>query len=121
MLERITNAKCFNLFSLLVMLHITMGMPLVHPFVHAHLGHDEPIPVDNGHRFQNHTDQGETHRCPICDFQATNQLHAAVNNVAHTGHHYTDRLIISASSLSLEAAPQHYEARAPPHFPAVSK
>jgi len=117
MLDRIKFVKFFNLFSLLVILHITMGMPLVHPFVHAHSGHDASGPVEHGHHFQSQTDQDQTHRCPICDFQATNQLHAAANNLAHTGHHYTDGLVTTASSFSLKAVLQHFDARAPPHLP----
>lgn len=119
MLERIKITKFFNLLPLLVMLHITMGMPLVHPFVHAHSGHEEPIPFYNGHHFQNQTDHGEKHRCPICDFQASNQLHAAVHNATYTVHPFIDSLATNASPFSLKVAPQHFDARAPPGSPAA--
>lgn len=114
MLEKIKAAGTFNLLSLLAILYISMGMPLVHPLMHAHTEHDPSVSGDNGRLLQYQTEYDETHRCLICDFQATNQLHAADCCAAFSGHQSIDELVTSAPSFALHSALQHFDARAPP-------
>ena len=116
MLEKIRNAGPFNMLSLLAIVYITMGMPLVHPLMHAHSEHDPHVSAGNGRRLLNQADHCETHPCLICDFQATNQLHAAAFCAAFSGHQSIDELVSTEPSFARHTAPQHFDARAPPAF-----
>jgi len=119
MIEKLKNAGPYNLFPLLVMLYITAGMPLVHPLFHNHAAHDGSVSA-GGALLQDPTHEGRAHRCPICDFKATNQMHAATCNTSLAGNQAIDDLVSTESTFWLKASPQCVDARAPPAHSVIS-
>jgi hypothetical protein len=120
MLEKLKNAGPCNLLPLLVMLYISVGMPLVHPLIHAHAEHDWSVSTSGDRFLQNPTHEGKAHHCPICGFKATNQLHASPYSAALAGDQSIDDFVSTESSFWLSASPQRADARAPPVLSVIS-
>jgi hypothetical protein len=110
-----------NLLQLLVILYIAVGMPVAHPLIHEHSEHDRSGPAYGGLHFHSLAGEGETHHCPICDFEATNQLHATVCNLVPDWNQPLDDFVFINVSFSLKAAPQSVDARSPPSLSAISQ
>lgn len=104
----VTDSTVSHLLCLPAMLFIAVGMPLVHPAVHDHLGHNhniichrvdhlEPADATLQPAFHNHSAHDhsctchnvdhiepaelktEDHLCPICNFLATNPFDQSVS------------------------------------------
>ncbi|MGD9072176.1 MAG: hypothetical protein PVI69_10455 [Desulfobacterales bacterium] len=118
MYKKLKKFGWYNLLPLLVMLYITVGMPLVHPLIHQHSDHDRSVSTCGSLLLQNIADEGKTHHCTICDFEATNQLHSKACNFVPDWHQAIDDFVFIKISPSLKAIPQSIEARAPP-FPSA--
>jgi hypothetical protein len=75
---RLSNNRVLSaLLSLAAMLFIAAGAPLVHPAIHNHLDHEQANDGHCGEHFPVIADSDKGHECPICDFQAENQLHGS--------------------------------------------
>ena len=120
MVDKLKNTRPYNLIPLLVMLYVAAGLPLVHPIFHTHSEHDQSIVASCGLLLQGPEVDGKAHHCPICDFEATNQLHATACNTGLAGSQFIYDVVSIGSSFSLKARPQHMDARAPPALSAIS-
>jgi hypothetical protein len=70
-LTKRTDTISCNLLSLLAVLFIAVGMPLLHPVLHNHFEHHH---ISANHGAEQPSDvpgKKQGHDCPICDFQAT--------------------------------------------------
>ena len=74
MLTKLTDTISYNLLSLLVVLFIAVGMPLLHPLLHNHFEHHHISENHGAEQPSEVPSKNKEHDCPICDFQATSQF-----------------------------------------------
>ena len=73
MLTRLIDIVSYNLLSLLAVLFIAVGMPLLHPVLHNHIDHHYISENHGAEQSSEVPSKDKEHDCPICDFQATSQ------------------------------------------------
>ena len=76
---QMVDQQAFCRLSLLAMLYIAIGMPLVHPEFHDHSDHEHNISGLSAHHIEPTDEKLDDHCCPICEFLATSQLHQCVS------------------------------------------
>ena len=114
MSRKLMYKGCYILLPLVVVLHIAVGMPLVHPFFHNHLDHDHASRCHCAEHLRIISCEDNHHECPICNFLATSPLHATelpktviangqLGNVAHV-----------YQSIQIKTGSKQIEPRAPP-------
>jgi hypothetical protein len=116
MLKKLTDTATCSLIAILATLFIAVGIPLVHPILHDHLGQHHIGVHHEGKRFWAASYQSKTHACPLCDFLATSQLHKA-NSAGTITEGEPVGFIVSANQIILvNSYPLRAEPRAPPAF-----
>ena len=116
MLKKLTDTVSCSLIAILAILFIAVGIPLVHPILHDHLGQHHIGAHHDGKRFWKASYQGKTHACPFCDSLATNQLHSA-DSGGTIAECEPVGFIVSANHIILvKSYPLRAEPRAPPAF-----
>jgi len=114
MFAKLKNVRPYHLLSLLVMLYIDVGMPLIHPLFHFHEEHDQSILACGGDSFNAPEDKGEAHHCHICDFKATNQLHAVESGPFVAADNANESINALFWFFLFRTCLKHVDARAPP-------
>jgi hypothetical protein len=74
MLRKLTDTVSYNLLSLLAVLFIAVGMPLLHPVLHNHFEHYHIIENHGAEQHSEIPSKDKEYECSICDFRATNQF-----------------------------------------------
>ena len=116
MLSKLTIIVPYNLLSLLAILFIAVGMPLVHPLLHSHLEHHH---ISAGHgvdHFQAMSDEDKAHECPICEFLATSQLYDTGLGLIITDNEPIGKIVSINRIFLVKTCPLQAEPRAPPVF-----
>jgi hypothetical protein len=116
MLKKLTDTVSCSLIAMLAILFVAVGIPLVHPILHDHLGHHHIGARHDRECFQATRHQGRTSECPFCDFLATNQLQSA-DSGGTIAEGEPVGFIMSANHIILvKSYPLLAEPRAPPAF-----
>jgi len=116
MIGKLKNTGPYNLVSLMVIMYISVGMPLLHSLFHHHQAHDHFRSAQGAAHFRDQTGHGKVHHCPICDFEAANQLHAAGSMPNAAFHEAMDRCNPTIHLFSFRTCSILVEARAPPVY-----
>jgi hypothetical protein len=115
MLVRIlNNGAPYILLSSTAMLFIAVGAPLVHPAIHNHSGHEQADGAPCSDHFPAIAGADKGHACPICDFQAANQLHGGESEPIFAVDEPIDSISPTPSLSPVRAFPGKVKPRAPP-------
>ena len=76
---RMVDRRAICRLTLLAILYIAIGMPLLHPAFHHHSIHDHHISEHNTDHLEPADEKEEIHFCPICEFLATSPFHQIVS------------------------------------------
>jgi len=114
MLRKLTDTFFYNLLPLLAGLFIAVGMPLLHPILHSHSENYHIISEHCGEHISAFAYEDHELNCPICDFQATNQLYDAgmVRIIANIKP--ADKIASIKNIFLAKTHPLQIEPRAPP-------
>jgi len=99
---------------LLVMLHVSAGLPMIHPLFHAHdearagAGRLSEKSLNKSTNVQPHSE------CPVCDHLATHQMHPALSVAGVVENEAIDVIPFKTPQRSTGARINSIEARAPP-------
>jgi hypothetical protein len=116
MLKKLTDTAYCSLVAILAILIIAVGIPLVHPILHDHLGQQHIGAHHDGKRFWAASYQGKMHACPLCDFLAMNQLHNADSDGTITEGEPVGFSVSANHIILVKSYPLRAEPRAPPAF-----
>jgi hypothetical protein len=115
MLTKLTDTVSYNLLSLLAVLFIAMGMPLLHPVLHNHFEHHHISENHGAEKPSEVPSKNKEHDCPICDFQATSQFFS-ISLIPVITDKNPFFITLSSNHLSLvKTCSAQTEARAPPY------
>ena len=114
MLRKSKNLISYSLFSLLAVLFIAIGMPLVHPVLHQHLDHRHIHADGDVKHLATIQDDEKDRECSICDFLATYQLHSSGLGLIITANEWVGRVAQTHQIFLVQIGPFSAKSRAPP-------
>jgi hypothetical protein len=114
MLSRLTEPISFSLLALFSALFVAVGMPLLHPALHSHSENYDIISEHYDERRSAFAVTDHELHCPICDFQATSQLHDTGTVPIIAENNPASKIVLIDNVFLAKTHPLQIEPRAPP-------
>ena len=120
MLYRMVERQAICRLTLLAILYIAIGMPLLHPAFHDHPTGDQHISGRSTVHLEPADEKGEIHYCPICEFLATGPFHQIISECSFKLNEPSISNVSFIQYFKVKSGSRPCEPRASPSFQLLS-